>query len=125
MLPQFLFASGPSAENALISSYVRQACEALSFKGRAGSVLAVTSRPHSVYATLSESLSVRECECVLQARKPFAETHFGRAYMAIREFILDDRHDPRALMVLRHLLFWLLSAAAKTDASVVAIELFL
>ena len=98
VLPQFLFASGPSAENALISSYVRQACEALSSKGRAGSVLVVTSRPYSVYATLSEALSARGCECVLQARKPFTETHFARAYMAIREFILDDHHNPRALM---------------------------
>ena len=120
VLPQFLFASGPSAENALISSYVRQACEALSSKGRAGSVLVVTSRPHSVYTTLSEALSARGCECVLQARKPFTETHFGRAYMAIREFILDDHHNPRALMDFASSPFSGISvqAAAKIDASV-------
>lgn len=118
--PQFLFASGPSAENALISSYVRQACEALSAKGRAGSVLVVTSRPCSVYATLSEALSAHGCECVLRARKPFEETHFGRAYLAIREFILDDRHDPRALMDFASSPFSGISvqAAAKIDASV-------
>lgn len=118
--PQFLFASGPSAENALISSYVRQACVALSTKGRAGSVLVVTSRPCSVYATLSEALSDCGCECVLRARKPFAETHFGRAYLAIREFILDDRHDPRALMDFASSPFSGISvqAAAKIDASV-------
>ena len=118
--PQFLFASGPSAENALISSYVRQACGALSAKGRAGSVLVVTSRPCSVYATLSEALSAYGCECVLRARKPFAETHFGRAYLAIREFILDDRHDPRALMDFASSPFSGISvqAAAKIDASV-------
>ncbi len=118
--PQFLFASGPSAENALISSYVRQACEALSAKGRAGNVLVVTSRPCSVYETLSEALSAHGCECVLRARKPFAETHFGRAYLAIREFILDDRHDPRALMDFASSPFSGISvqAAAKIDASV-------
>ena len=120
MQPQFLFASGPSAENALISSYVRQACEALSAKGRAGNVLVVTSRPCSVYETLSEALSAHGCECVLRARKPFAETHFGRAYLAIREFILDDRHDPRALMDFASSPFSGISvqAAAKIDASV-------
>ena len=80
----------------------------------------VTSRPYSVYATLSEALSARGCECVLQARKPFTETHFGRAYMAIREFILDDHHNPRALMDFASSPFSGISvqAAAKIDASV-------
>ncbi len=80
----------------------------------------VTSRPCSVHATLSEALSDCGCECVLRARKPFAETHFGRAYLAIREFILDDRHDPRALMDFASSPFSGISvqAAAKIDASV-------
>lgn len=80
----------------------------------------VTSRPCSVYATLSEALSDCGCECVHRARKPFAETHFGRAYLAIREFILDDRHDPRALMDFASSPFSGISvqAAAKIDASV-------
>lgn len=117
--PQFLFASGPSAENALISSYVSQAASAL-HQGGVGSILVVTARPLSVYATLSEALSSAGCECVLQARKPFSDTEFGRAYLAIREFIVDSRHDPRALMDFISSPFSGISAqaAAKIDASV-------
>lgn len=120
VMPQFLFASGPSSENALISSYVSQACSALAHSGRAGKVLVVTSRPQAVYASLSEALEPLGCECVLKARCAFSETLFGRAYLAIREFILDERHDPRALMDFVSSPFSGISAqaAAKIDASV-------
>ena len=118
--PQFLFGSGPSAEHALVASYVGQARAALQQSGRAGSVLAVSARPHRLYESLSEALGPKGCECVLRARRPFTETVFGRAYMAIREFILDSRHDPRALMDFASSPFSGISgeAAAKIDASV-------
>ena len=118
--PQFLFASGPSSEDALIASYVGQACAALSRKGRAGNVLVVTSRPLSVYTSLSEALGPLGCECTLKAHRAFSETHFGRAYLAIRAFILDEHHDPRALMDFVSSPFSGISsqAAAKIDASV-------
>lgn len=117
--PQFLFASGPSSEHALVASYVSQACAAFRQNGNAGSILVVTKQPHSHYESLSAALSDKAC-CILRARRPFSETMFGRAYLAIREFILDDRHDSRALMDFASSPFSGISAeaAAKIDASV-------
>lgn len=118
--PQFLFASGPSSENALVSSYVQHFLSALRGQAASGSVLVLTARPFSLFASLSEALGETDTECVLQASRPFAETHFGRAYNGIREFLLDEHHSPRAFMDFVSSPFSGISssAAAKIDSSV-------
>ena len=88
----FLFASGPSCEDALVSQYV----QALVASG-AKRVLVVGSRSLAVYGALSQALQGR-AQCVLRASIPFAETVFGRAYLAVREFVLEEAHDPYCLM---------------------------
>lgn len=120
VFPQFLFASGPSAENALIARYVQHVLSVLRGKASSGSVLVVTARPFSVFKTLSEALAENEVECILQANRPFYETEFGRAYQGIREFLLDPHHDSRALMDFISSPFSgaVPSAAAKIDSAV-------
>ncbi len=89
---QFLFASGPSCEDALVSDYVQETL-ATGVKR----MLVATSRPEALFGTLSQALG-GSAQCVLRASRPFAQTAFGRTYLAVREFILSEAHDPLCLV---------------------------
>lgn len=93
--PRFLFAAGPSAQNALIADHLMRSLFGVdSFN----EVLVVCADPLSLYRALALPLSDRGVFCAARATRPFAQTDFGRAYRAVTTFLLDDSHDPRALM---------------------------
>lgn len=93
--PRFLFAAGPSAQNALVADHlVRSLFGADSFD----EVLVVCADPLSAYRALALPLSERGAFCAVRASCPFAQTDFGRAYRAIMEFLQEEPHDLRALM---------------------------
>ncbi len=95
--PAFLFAAGPSCEDALISSYLSQVLADAQAEGGAPRVLVCTARPFNVFEGISQSLSQR-ATCNLRAARAFSQTHFGRAFLAIREYLCDPLHDSSALM---------------------------
>lgn len=95
--PVFLLAAGPSCENALVSGWLSDFLDGACSESQASRVLLCTSRPFSVFEAVSNSLSERAA-CSLRAKRPFAQTHFGRAFLAVREYLHGQTHDPMALM---------------------------
>ncbi len=99
--PAFLFAAGPSCENALIASYLSGLLDGWRADGQPGAqamrILVCASRPFNVFESISQSLNER-ATCNLRASRPFAQTHFGRAFLAIREYLSNEQHDSAALM---------------------------
>ncbi len=91
--PVFLLAAGPSCENALIANYLSM----LLGEGQATRILVCTSRPFSLFENVSQSLAAR-ATCRMRASRPFPQTHFGKAFLAIRQYLTDEDHDPAALM---------------------------
>ncbi len=95
--PAFLFAVGPSCENALITSYLSGLLADFRSEGRTPRILVCTSRPFSVFEGVSRTFS-EEATCNLRASRPFAQTHFGKAFLSVREYLTDSEHDSAALM---------------------------
>ena len=95
--PLFLLAAGPSCQDAQISNYLSGLLADTRADGEALRILVCTSRPFAVFEALSRSLS-EVATCSLRASRPFPQTQFGRAFLSVREYLLDPIHDPSALM---------------------------
>ncbi len=92
---RFLFAAGPQARSALIAE---ELCRALSPNVGCGSALVVAADALALYEDISPAFADQGVAIAVSASKPFSETAFGRAFRALFDFLLDDRHDKRALV---------------------------
>lgn len=119
--PFLLLAEGPSAQNALIAralyadiEEIGSAKQQLSVSElpnvvgaeagseKTNSIIVVSSDPHILFSYVT-NVFVHNSSCEmptfeLRAQKPFVETDFGRAFNALRTFLLDDSHELKALL---------------------------
>lgn len=119
--PFLLLAEGPSAQNALIARAIQADLEEICNKklqlcrsqsndlvgleagsDKANSVIVVSSDAHNLFSYITNTFTHNH-SCVtptfeLHAQKPFIETDFGRAFNALRAFLLDDSHEITALL---------------------------
>jgi len=79
---RFAFPSGRYAQPAMIADLVRQAAESNELP-----VLVTTPDPIQLYRGLEEPLANEGLSCAVQARLSFADTDFGRMFLALRRFI--------------------------------------
>lgn len=86
--PAFLFAAGPTAQDAQIAQYLSSALQDVFHQHKSAQALVVTARPFEVFGSLSAAFG-EGCQIRLQTSRPFDETAFGRAYNALGEFLLD------------------------------------
>lgn len=101
--PLVLLATGPSAQNYLITKTVHRFLADFQNvrESRHSSVFIVSSQAQKLYSYLSRSLPFSDSEkttCKLYASRPFEETDFGRCFMALKTFLLDESHDLAALL---------------------------
>lgn len=119
--PFLLLAEGPSAQNALIAralyadiEEIGSAKQQLSVSElpevvgvetaseKANSIVIVSSDPYALFSYIANVFAHNSfCEMPtfeLRAQKPFVETDFGRAFNALRTFLLDDSHEVKALL---------------------------
>lgn len=119
--PFLLLAEGPSAQNSLIARAIQANLEEICSKkqqlwrsgsydalgaeassDKANSVIVVSSDAHNLFSYITNTFTHNH-PCVtptfeLHAQKPFIETDFGRAFNALRAFLLDDSHEITALL---------------------------
>ncbi|MED9873121.1 MAG: PD-(D/E)XK nuclease family protein [Eggerthellaceae bacterium] len=119
--PILLLAEGPSAQNALIARAIQADLEEICSKkkqlccsgshdalgaeagsDKANSVIVVSSDAHNLFSYITNTFTHNHSYVTptfeLHAQKPFVETDFGRAFNALRVFLLDDTHEITALL---------------------------
>ena len=83
---RFAFPSGRYAEPfLLVDAIVRYAGK--------GSVLLTARDPFALYESLADTLEREGIECAVSARRPFRDTHFGRAYFAAHAIVHGSEAD--------------------------------
>lgn len=86
---RFAFPSGRYAEPFLLRDIVlRYASE--------GSVLITSCSPLDLYESLAEALDRASIECAVRARRPFFDTDFGRACLAVRNIVDSEEADKQS-----------------------------
>lgn len=87
---RFAFPSGRLAEPGLVAD------EVVGLAGT-GDVVVACADPIAVFDQVQARLAGRELRVCLQARRPFAQTDFGRAFFAMRRCLESDPWDRSAL----------------------------
>lgn len=90
--PRFLFAAGPTSQNALLAREIITAAAE-----ECATILVASANPLDLYNALAAPLAAAHIGCAVHARKPFAQTDFGRAYTSIMEFLTSNDHSPASL----------------------------
>ena len=87
---RFAFPSGRLAEPGLVADTVLECAQA-------GDVIVVCKDPLDLCTRTQQRLSAAGIRVCLQARKPFAQTDFGKAFLAMYHCLHDDPWDPAFL----------------------------
>lgn len=96
--PYFLLSTGPSAQNSLIYKWLQSSFISCKDTLANKKILIISSNPCSIFNFLSNSLRNDSIACSLYEKKRFDETEFGRAFIALKTFLLDGNHDLKALL---------------------------
>lgn len=87
---KFAFPAGRYAEPRLMANVVRAYASE-------GPILITAKDPASLYEALAPALKAEGISVALQARKPLAQTDFGKAYLALLRTLASDPWDRAAL----------------------------